>query len=176
MSTANAKSRCSRLRGGLAAIGGTLICSLVLVFLDVVVNGSYLVSALVCPIWFLIGVVRAIVHRPSLGVAAARVLIPLITGLLVVVNYSAQGTIAAGQAARVIQACERYREANGAYPERLSDLVPRYLSSVPKAKYCCTYSEFGYYASPGHILVWRKCPPFGRMVYNFETGEWHYVD
>ena len=180
MLTANLKSRCTRLCDGLTAIRGTLICSLVLVFLDVVVGGTYLVSGLVCPIWFLVSAVRVIVCGPSLGVAAARMLIPLATGLLVVANSSVQTTIATDNAARVIQACERYREANGAYPERLSDLVPGYLSSVPMAKYCCFLGEFQYFGPPdgqqSHLLVWCQVPPFGRRVYNFERGTWRYLD
>jgi hypothetical protein len=176
MLTTSVKGRCTYFRDGLTAIRGTLICALVLVLLDVGVNGSYLSSALVCPIWFLAAVVRAIVRRPRLGVAAARVLIPLVTLLLVIVNSSVQKRIAMANAARVIQACEQYRQANGAYPARLSDVVPRYLSSIPKAKYCCAFNEFTYFGSPVHLLLWCEVPPFGRRVYNFETGNWKYLD
>ena len=73
MVTSRVKSRCPRLRDGLTAIRGAMICSFVVVILDVIVSGSYLFSALVCPIWFLVEVVRAIIRRPSLGVAAARI-------------------------------------------------------------------------------------------------------
>jgi hypothetical protein len=159
------------------AIRGTLICSLVVVFLDVLVDGSYIFSALVCPIWFLAALVRAIARHPSLAVAAARILVPVVTGLLVIANFSLQGKIAMGNAARVIEACERYREINGVYPERLSELVPHYLSSVPRAKYCLKCSEFGYYSgSPQPILFWWEFPPFGRRVYTFETGKWQFLD
>lgn len=175
MIATSVKSLLWRSRDSLTAIGGTLICSLVVVFLDVVVDGSYIFSLLICPILFLTAVFRAMLRRPRLSVAAARVLIPVVTGLLIVVNYSAQRTTAMGNAARLIQACERYREANGAYPERLSELVPRYLTSVPRAKYCCSFGEFGYSGS-SHILYWWELPPFGRRVYNFQTREWHYVD
>ncbi|HXT57234.1 MAG TPA: hypothetical protein VN699_01315 [Pirellulales bacterium] len=120
--------------------------------------------------------VRAVLRRPRLGVAAARVLIPVVTGLFVVVNYSVQRTIAMGNAERLIQACERYREDNGAYPEHLGELVPRYLNSVPRAKYCCSRSEFWYFGAPRPLLVWYEVPPFGRRVYNFETGNWRYMD
>ena len=153
-----------------------MICALVVVLLDVVFTGSYLCSALVCPIWFLTAVVRSVVRRPSFGVAAARVLIPLVTLLLVITNSSVQKRIAMANAARVIQACEQYRHANGAYPERLSDVVPSYLSSVPKAKYCLSFSDFIYFGSTHSMLVWYEIPPFGRRVYNFETGNWKYLD
>jgi len=162
----------------MTAVRGSLISLLVLVFLDVVLDGSYIFSALVCPIWFLVAVVRAIASRPSAGVAAARVLMPLFAGLLVAANFYLQGSIAMANAARLIQACEQFREANGAYPERLGDLVPRYLNSIPRAKYCCFESEFAYYYEPppGPILWWEQVPPFGHRFYNFDTGEWRYLD
>ncbi len=169
-------SHFSTYRDYLTALGGTLACALALVFLDVVVDGCYIFSAVVCPIWFIAAVGRSILQQPPLGVAAARVLIPVVTGLLVVVNYSVQRTIAMGNAERIIQACERYREANGAYPEQLGELVPRYLSSVPRAKYCCWYSEFGYSGPPLPVLRWYEFPPFGRRVYIFETATWRFVD
>jgi hypothetical protein len=158
------------------AIRGTLICSLVVVFLDVIVDGSYIFAALVCPIWFVAALVRAIARRPSLTVAAARILVPVVTGLVIIANSSLQGKIAMSNAARVIEACEEYRGINGAYPERLSELVPRYLSSVPRAKCCLLFGEFWYFGSPGHILLWHELPPFGRRVYTFETGKWGYLD
>jgi hypothetical protein len=174
MATVN--GRCPRLRDGVTATRASLCCSLVLIFLDVVLDGSYFFSAAICPVWFIVAVVRVMARRPSLCMAAARVLIPLVTGLLVVANYSVQKRIAMGNAARLIQACEHYREVNGAFPERLGDLVPRYLDSVPRAKYCCSLSEFGYHGAPRHILFWWECPPFGRKVYTFETGQWQYMD
>ena len=153
-----------------------MICALVVVLLDVVFSGSYLFASRICPIWFLVALVLAIVRRPSVGVAAARILLPLATFLLVIANSSVQKRIAMAHAAQVIQACEQYREANESYPERLSDLVPRYLSSVPKAKYCLSFGEFMYFGSPHPMLVWYEIPPFGRRVYNFETGNWKYLD
>jgi hypothetical protein len=159
----------------LIGTSGTILCSLVVVIIDVVVDGSYIFSAFVCPIWFLVSVVRTVVRRPSIRVAAARILIPIVTMLLVLANYFVQTTVAKANAARLIQACEHYREANGVYPERLSDLVPRYLNSLPRAKYCLVDTEFVYRSSPRPSLFWRSCPPFGRTVYIFDTGEWRYV-
>jgi hypothetical protein len=176
MAKASVKNRGGRLGDGLTAVRGTLFCSAVVIFLDVVLEGSYLFAALVCPIWFLVGVVRAIVQRPGWCVAAARVLIPVATLLLVLANYSLQVRIAMANSARLIQACERYREANGNYPERLDDLVPRYLSSIPRAKYCLDDGEFKYYSPPTPMLRWTQIPPYGRRVYNFETREWNYID
>ena len=164
-------------RNGVTAIPGTLICALVVVFLDAVLDGSYLFSALVCPMWLLASVVRTMVWHRRFAVAAAQILVPIAVGLFVTANYYVQGKTAMANAAHLIQACERYREVNGAYPERLGDLVPRYLNSIPRAKYCCCSNEFSYHAMPQrHTLSWREVPPFGRQVYCFETGTWHFID
>ena len=48
----------------------------------------------------LVAVVRAIARRPSLNVAAIRVLIPVATGLLVIANYSVQKRIAMANSLR----------------------------------------------------------------------------
>jgi hypothetical protein len=88
VATATVKGRCPRLRDGLTVVRGSLICALIVLSFDVVLDGSYLFSAVVCPIWLLVSLFRAVVRRPTLGVAAARVVIPLVTGLLVVANYS----------------------------------------------------------------------------------------
>jgi hypothetical protein len=61
---------------------------------DVFFYGSYIFAALVCPLWFLFAMVRAVVRRPRLGVAAARVLTPIITGLLLIANSFVQNRIA----------------------------------------------------------------------------------
>jgi hypothetical protein len=176
MATVSVRSLWSHHRDGLTAIRGSMICSLVIVILDVVLDGSLVFAAVVCPIWLIIAVVWVLVSRPSSGVAAARVLIPLLTGLLVVSNYSMQNRVAMANAERLIQACENFRDVNGTYPARLDDLVPAYLSSIPRARCCCLFSEFQYHASPMHMLLWCELPPFGRRTYNFDTRRWGYLD
>ena len=166
----------SHCRGYLAATAGTLTCSLAVVLLDVVLDGNYLWSAIVCPIWVIVGVVRTVLRRPRWTVAVARLLLPVVTGSLAVANNRLQESIAMGNAARVIQACEDYRQAKGVYPGHLEDLVPHYLNTVPRVKYCCWQGEFGYSAPPQAILRWYAFPPFGRLAYASETGTWRYVD
>ncbi len=168
--------RYPRLCEGLFALWGTLVCSIVVLIFDVIIDGSYIYSAIVCPIWFIIAIVRNTVRRPRWGLAAARLLIPLLTALLAAANYSVQTRIAMGNAARLIQACEQYRTVSGVYPERLSDLVPRYLNSIPRAKYCLSFGEFSYVANSQCLLIWYDVPVFGRQVYNFDTCTWKYLD
>lgn len=155
---------------------GTMVCALVVLLLDVVIDGSYLFSLLICPIWFLAAVVRTLAHPPSSAVAAARVSIPLFTLLFVISNASLQNRIAETRAVRLIRACEQYHNANGSFPQRLNDLVPQYSSSIPRAKYCLKYCDFWYISSPQPILVWYEFPPFGRRVYSFQRGDTRSID
>lgn len=176
MATTSSESRWRALREEVTLLRGSLICLLVVFLWDVVLSGSFLFSFFFLPIWFVAAVIRAIVLRPGWGVAFDRILMPFVAGLLVVANCYVQGRIARANSERLIQACEQYREASGAYPERLDDLVPRYLSSVPRAKYCCFLGEFMYWGPPRAFFWWVEIPPFGRRVYDLETGEWSYLD
>jgi hypothetical protein len=98
-----------------------------------------------------------------------------VTLLLVLANYSIQKSIATANAAYIIQACESYREANGSYPARLDRLIPRYLRSIPRAKYCFWFGEFQYFPEV-HLLCWFDIPPCGRRVYSLERRTWRYLD
>lgn len=167
--TASVKLHNRSFLAGLGAVRGTML-------LDMVLSGSYLFAVLVCPVWFLVAVVGGIVRGSSLRLTAARMLIPLVTLLLVIVNTSLQGRIARANAARVIEACEQYQKVNGSLPDQLDDLVPRYINSIPRAKYCLEFGEFMCFGPQTPILVWCEIPPFDRRVYNFERGSWGYVD
>ncbi|HEY2759733.1 MAG TPA: hypothetical protein VGI75_03300 [Pirellulales bacterium] len=163
----------------LSPISGSLILSLILIFWDAVISGSYMFSALVCPVWFLVALFRAGISPAAPGVSPARILAPVFTLILVIANANIQIAIAEANAAKVIRACERYHEANGAYPNKLADLIPHYLSSIPMAKYCLMEGEFTYWGPPqtqNPMLKWVQLPPFGRQIYDFERHDWGYVD
>jgi hypothetical protein len=146
--------------------------------LDMIGWGSYLFSALVCPIWFTVAVVLALLRRLSPRAAAAYLAMPVLIAVVVFGNSCLQQAIARANAARVVDACESYRRANGSYPGQLEDLIPRYLPSIPRAKYCCILGEFGYYGGHGgnHLLWWYDLPPTDRWVYNLERGTCRFVD
>jgi hypothetical protein len=162
----------------LSPIRGSLILSLILIFWDAAFTGSYLFSALVCPVWFLVALVRAGISPAAFGVSLARILAPIVTLILVIVNANMQIAIAEANAERIIQACERYHNDNGAYPNKLADLVPHYLSSIPTAKYCLMMGEFSYWGPQNQnpILQWIQLPPFGRPIYDFQRRHWGYID
>ena len=136
--------------------------------------GSF-ISAGVCPIWFLVSFVKAIKKRPGWGIGLSRIVIPVLTLAIVGCNANIQSKIASANAERIIVACDQFRAATGEYPDHLDEIVPTYLSSIPRAKYALMFSDFRYWNLEGsHLLMWDKNPPFGRMIYDFERREWRY--
>lgn len=94
-------------------------------------------------------------------------------------NDAFQRGVAETNAEEVVAACESYRADNGRFPRRLDQLVPRYLSSVPVAKYCLGPGRFVYSSSDNTgitKLFWYVAPPRLRKVYDFETRSWSHLE
>jgi hypothetical protein len=85
---------------------------------------------------------------------------------------------AESRATLVIDACRAFEQAHGALPNRLEELVPEFLSAVPRAKYTLAWGEFTYSASETrrHTLMYVTLPPFGRRIYHFEEARWSQLD
>lgn len=156
-------------------VGKSLAGALALLFFDVVFMGSYLLSFMVCPIWFLVSVMKNAIQRPGWGIALLRISIPPLTLALVMANNSFQLNIADENAPLIIAACERFYTDNSKYPMTLDDLVPRYLPSIPRAKYCLG-GEFQYWNCEEHpMLVWQVVGSC-RKIYTFDDRRWSYLD
>jgi hypothetical protein len=154
----------------------SVVVAMALLAWDVATTGSFLVSLLVCPIWFFGSVLKGAIQRPGWSLALVRSAIPALTLGLVLANNAIQIRIAEANAPRIIAACEGFRATNGEYPKMLAELVPRYMPSVPPAKYCLVYGEFQYFNAGRAMLVWCVVPPFGRRIYDFEERRWNYLD
>lgn len=174
----------------LSQIRRSLIGAGIMLGLDGVLFGSALYSFFVCPIWFLVAVVKAIIRRQNWRVAVAKIAIPAVTLALVLGNARLQSLVAKAHAEKIIEASMQYQATNGIYPRTLHELVPKYLDSVPRAKYAFV-GEFYYWACGGrfpsvcarsgakdgqHMLMWIKIPPFGRPYYILEQAKWGYLD
>lgn len=158
-------------------IRASLIGAGVLFGVDIVIYGSFLFSVFAGPIWLLVAVAKAIFRRSDWGVSVARIVIPVVTLVLVFTNASLQSRMARANAERIIDAATRYGAATGAYPKTLDMLVPKYLDSVPPAKYALAFGDFMYTEFKGeHTLMWVSVPPFGRPYYKFEQARWGYLD
>lgn len=143
---------------------------------DIGFTGSYLLSILCCPIWFLGSILNSVMQRPGWRLSVFRSAIPALVLGLVVANSSVQIKIAEANATRIIAACEAFQAANASFPVSLDELVPRFVSYVPRAKYCLAFGEFSYFNLDNPILIWCVVPPYGRRVYDFHTQRWSSLD
>jgi hypothetical protein len=159
----------------IAATKGTLCLAVALLFWDVANEGFYVFSLLVCPLWFLISIVKNLRRRPGWGTAALRVSLPLLTFGIAVSNATLQWRISDANAERIIEACDEFRVVTGRYPTELDELVPKYLTSVPRAKYCLMGSFF-YVNSDGHCMLWWTRYGFYRRIYSFAEKRWSNLD
>jgi hypothetical protein len=160
------------------SIRNSLWGAIFLLFWDGLLEGTYITSLLVCPVWFLVSLVKNAIQRPGWRVALIRIAAPALTLGIVWENNAIQWNIAEANAQRIVKACDEYHAANGKYPHTLDELVPRYLDAVPRAKYCLDHGEFWYwnFSEDNAHLVWWKVPPFGRKIYSFKEHRWGYLD
>ena len=161
------------------SVRGSIGAAAIVLTFDVVLSGSFLVSSLLCPIWILVSLLKSAIHRPGWGLALARILIPVLTFCLVRANNTFQLSVAETNGQRIVAACEEYHAANGRFPRKLDELVPKYMNSVPVAKYTLgPWGRFIYVSSKpaDAMLFWHIVPPHYRKIYRFETRSWSYLD
>ena len=60
-------------------------------------------------------------------------------------------------------------------PEKLDELVPNYLPSIPPAKYCLG-GDFKYWNFDGGSTLWWTRYGFYRRFYNFDSKRWSNLD
>jgi hypothetical protein len=154
----------------------SLIGALVLLLFDVVMTGSFLLSFLICPIWFLVSLFKNIIQLPGWRLAIVRIALPVLVLGLVSANNAFQRKIGEKNIRIIIYACEKFHAAKGEYPKSLNELVPQYLPHIPRAKYCLAWCDFMYFNNGHPILVWYIVPPYGRKTYNFDDRRWNYLD
>ncbi len=158
-------------------VGKSIVGALFLLFWDAVFTGSFFMSFLICPFWFLVSILKNLIQRPGWKIALFRIAVPVATLGLVLANSDYQYRMAESNAARVVTACEEYHAATGKFPQTLDDLVPQYMQFIPHAKNCMMFGEFWYLNSDGKpLLIWYAFPGRGRKIYNFEDREWNYLD
>jgi hypothetical protein len=73
-------------------------------------------------------------------------------------------------AAPVIAACKDFRQAHGRYPDQLTELVPEFLSSVPRPSYTLVGRRFAYVATPPNLCFAAMF--HGIVCYDFPTDKW----
>jgi hypothetical protein len=155
-------------------LGIPLLVALACVFVDAYWMGLPMTS------WILAVAVIVNLAKISSGrttdgnLARVRARRAVIYGAAVVMTIIAvKGNVwlAEKRGARIATAVKRYRAANGAYPERLEQLVPNYLPEIPNCYIRSSSPEFRYLRMPDKphpTLFWVAVPPFGKGTYDFQ--------
>jgi hypothetical protein len=154
----------------------SIVGAFVVLAWDVALTGWFGMSFFVCPIWFLVSIIKNTIQRPGWIIAIIRIAIPALTLTLAMANDAIQYRIGKANAPIIVAACEEFHAANGRFPKTLDELVPRYMPSIPRAKYCLVFGEFDYFNYGKPMLVWYVVPPYGRKIYDFEDRKWSYLD
>jgi hypothetical protein len=83
------------------------------------------------------------------------------------------------RAAKIGDACLAYRAKYQRYPEKLDQLVPEYIPSVPPASYeLFGNKKFSYapHETTEPFIYYHCVPPFGVCYYYVESRSWSYLD
>lgn len=139
--------------GMLLELRGMLVAWVAIWLFDVTVMGQGVLAVLATLVLLAVAIVRGIRrhNRPALlalRVAIALSLAPAALGAIALNNLHARH-----QARRIIAAFTHDRG-------RFEELAPRYLRSIPLAKYALTFGRFRYDSLDGrHSPMWTEPPP-----------------
>lgn len=157
-----------------------VITTLTLGMIDAFFFGQAVISVILCIAGVLFFLPRAIAARRDDARFKLRLSKAAITSA---VGFAALGMIAYGnviareRAESLVAAVEQFYAKHGRYPERLEQIVPEFISEIPKAKYVVIAAKFGYSNSDSrHSLTYVQMPPFGRRIYTFEDRKWTSLD
>lgn len=158
----------------------TIITAFLLFVADAFVLNQFTIAIFTIILGFpvlLVKLFKARKDRERMKLLASKAgIYTLMIGLIIGAN-SLNNMIAEKRAKDIIAACEQFKTKSGRYPEKLSELVPEYLPTIPAAKYSLMGSSFRYFArQESHALMYEAVPPYGRKYYVFENKTWGSVD
>ncbi|MCK5237581.1 MAG: hypothetical protein KAR06_11455 [Deltaproteobacteria bacterium] len=112
-----------------------IVAAIVLVGGDII-TGDSVFGFLGIIIFFLVLIVQSIKKNKKVVKVAGVLLIFLVievVSISVIKNVEHEKNVETGNV--IVTAIERYKKDNGAYPDKLDELRPEYLGSIPKAKF-----------------------------------------
>ena len=160
-----------------ARLPAVLIGASVLFVMDALVGNVVFLSLFVAVFQVVVGIPLLFFKRDWRRQRLRNIGIFLGVLVMVVVMVKVNAYIAPLHAERLIKAIESYRAASGVYPQKLDDLVPKYIDHVPYAQYTSLgvfwYARGGTKESP---MLWYNPHGMDHRTYYFETKDWHYLD
>jgi len=157
-----------------------MIMTLALGVSDAFFYGQGLFSIILCVAGVLYFLPRAIAARQDgarFKLRLSKAAISFVAGFAALGIIVYGNVIARERAEELIVAVEQFYAKHGRYPERLEQVVPEFISAIPRAKYVVVADKFSYSVSGSrHSLMYVVMPPFGRRIYTFEDRKWTSVD
>ena len=135
--------------------------------------------ALILLIWGLLVLIGAILakNRSASAHRFGRAGLYIVSALAVFCTIYFNNHLARSRGEDLVAALQKFHSANGRWPGRLSELSPRFIPEVPRAKATVLFGSFEYGVLQGrHFLSYTEIPPFGRWVYYPEEGAWANLD
>ena len=136
-----------------------------------------IIILLLCVFWMAPSAVMAYRDKSLARFRAGRVAAYFLAAIAALGIIRLNSSLAERRAEIVVAAVRQYQQKYGRFPDRLEQVAPEFLPSVPLAKYSFMYNNFQYFKfSENPRLYYVGFPPFGRHVYNFESGRWGQLD
>jgi len=148
-----------------------------LIFVDGYVVNQGVIAGIVVLYQLIVGIPRIIRAMTPDTRRVRLVSFALYIGAALIVfsaNYF-NNKIAHDRAEVLITSVKAYVSAEHKYPEKLQDLVPKYIPAVPDAKFSMMFNKF-YFSGKYHFLLYVSFPPFTRPTYLFDKEKWQIVD
>ena len=173
-----------KLLGSFSALRSTIIIATCFYFCDAfVLNQGFLAFVLFVVVLFYFAPASMWAVRTDRRLASLRfykAAIYVLAAIAILSTNVLQNRMADAKAVKLGDACLAYRAKYHHYPERLEELVPEFISSVPAAKYGLLgnmhFFYSGGYDNREPMLFYVALPPFGRRFYHMEIRSWGYLD
>ncbi len=136
-----------------------------------------IILLLLCVFWMAPAAVIGRKDKPLARFRALRATAYVLAAFAALAMIRLNNALAERRAEIVVAAVRQYQNKRGRFPDRLEQVAPEFLPSVPLAKYSLMYNDFQYFkSSENPRLYYVVFPPFGRSVYYFESGRWGQLD
>ncbi len=97
--------------------------------------------------------------------------------MAIVSTHSYSQEMGENNARQIVSAVRAYHAEHGKYPQKLTELVPKHLSKIPRARLSVNSDSFQYTGTgDDYQLQWLKVSPAIHRIYRFKGDEWLTID
>lgn len=157
----------------------TAVIAVSLGLIDVLISGWPLFSLFVfaAGLLHLGGTLAARGNRPLVIFRARKTLITLTVGTVAIAATAFDAGRMEPRAAALANALRQFKLSHGHYPAKLQELVPQFMSEVPRPRWAAMAGQFRYSPDPNDPgLMWTAMAPFGRKTLRIESGKRGQID